>query len=248
MNRLTFLLVVLISFMAVQSYAQEVCNNGIDDDGDGFIDCYDGSCSTDPACDGFYLGNDAACQVPPPTFPQFTMALDFSSPNETTNHLSRIAIGDLDRDGVPEIITMNKYTDRIFILNGNNGSIKVQKTVSWDPAWEIAIANLDNDNCAEIFFLSTDNRIRAYDCGLNLIWTSTAMLGDPINYGLADFDGDGKVELYCKDQIFDAHTGTRIIKTKATKSDNSIDDDNWRNINGGPVAVDIVGDSKLELV
>jgi len=28
----------------------EICNNGIDDDGDGAIDCYDIKCAGDPSC------------------------------------------------------------------------------------------------------------------------------------------------------------------------------------------------------
>ena len=55
----------------------EVCNNGIDDDFDGFIDCYDGDCASNVACDGIFLGNDATCQTPPPSFPAFTMTKDF---------------------------------------------------------------------------------------------------------------------------------------------------------------------------
>src|SRR5688572_9062977 len=109
----TLLACLAITFFA-QAQLQEICNNGIDDDFDGFIDCYDGSCAQSPACDGIFLGNDATCQVPPAQFPLFTMTSDFSSPNETTNHLSRIAIGDLDRDGLPEIVTMNRYTNKLY--------------------------------------------------------------------------------------------------------------------------------------
>lgn len=238
MKRLFFLAVFLISISVSHSFAQEICNNGIDDDGDGFIDCYDNNCAVSTFCKDFYLGDDATCEATPPAFPQFTMELDFASPNETTNHLARMAIGDLDRDGVPEIITMNRYTDRVFILNGSDGSIKVQKSVTWDPQWEVAIANLDNDNCAEIFFFGAEGGntyIYSMDCNLNQNWRARVP-GDPINYGLADFDGDGLIELYAKDAIFDAHTGTRIIQSA-----------NWSTLNGGPVAVDMMGDADLEL-
>src|SRR5690606_38955633 len=71
------------------------------------------------------------------------------------------------------------------------------------------------------------------------LWRTSQMPGDPINYGVADFDGDGKVELYAKDIIFDAHTGTRIVNTTAS---------DWSRINGGPVAVDMQGGENLELV
>jgi len=243
MNRLFFLLMTLVTSSA---FAQEICNNGIDDDGDGFIDCYDGNCVNDSACAGFFLVNDGSCKVVPPTFPDFTITSDFSSPNETTNHLSRMAVGDLDRDGMPEIITMNRYTKKIFILNGNDGSIKFQKTIAngTSPNWEIAIANVNNDNCAEIYFLGTDSRIYAYDCQLNFLWRTGTMPSnsDPVNFGLADFDGDGLTELYCKDEIYDAHSGRRLIKSITPNND-------WdTKINGGPVAADMEGNSNLELV
>lgn len=246
LRNLLFILAIIISSPLM---AQEICNNGIDDDGDGFIDCYDNECANNVVCDGLFIGNDADCVIPAPPAPAFTMTLDFATPNETANHLSRIAIGDLDRDGTPEIISMNRYTKRIFILNGNDGSIKHQALLANDatPNWEIAIANVDNDNCGEIFFLGTDSRIYAYDCQLNFLWRTIRMPGDhdPINFGLADFDGDGLVELYCKDQIFDAHSGRRLVATTASSS-NSFRA--WQRMNGGPVAVDILGDSRLELV
>lgn len=229
-----------LSITAVASYGQEICNDGIDNDLDGFIDCFDNQCSANSVCDGTFTGNDANCQAEPVEFPKFTMTLDFSSPNETTNHLARMAIGDLDRDGIPEIITMNKYTDKLFILDGRNGSIKRTLNAPFDPNWEIAIANIDNDNCAEIFTFgvqSGDTYLYSYNCDFTVQNWRAKVSGDPINFGLADFNEDGKVELYAKDEIFDAHTGKRLVKSK-----------NWNDMNGGPVAVDILGDSKLELV
>jgi len=246
-----FIMTITFLLITISSVAQlkEICNNGIDDDFDGFIDCYDGDCSKDSACDGIFLGNDAKCSVPPPQFPQFTMTLDFASPNETTNHLSRMVIGDLDRDGMPEFVTMNRYTKKVFILNGNDGSIKFEKTVDFEPYWEVAIGNINNDNCAEIFFIgyldlpASNNDgvyLFSYDCQLNFLWrTALKLPDDPINFGLADFDSDGLIEIYAKDEIYDAHTGTRIIKTSAPS---------YTRINGGPVAADIEGDSRLELI
>lgn len=266
MKRMIVLLSVSLSITLLftttsttRAQGTEICNNGIDDDGDNRIDCYDTQCINDAACEGFYLGNDALCTVKPSAFPQFTMTLDFASENETTNHIGRMVIGDLDADGTPEIITMNRYSRRLIILNGNDGSTKLSVASedgdgdSFEPLWEVAIGNIDNDNCAEIFFQGRNYGdelwLYAFDCNLNLIWDERIRVAggggdavDAIMFGLADFDADGKTELYLKDMILDAHTGTIIVNT-ATTSDNQ-----WNNVNGGPVAVDITGNANLELV
>ncbi len=243
MKRVFQLLLIGFALIPSSIFAQEICDNYLDDDADGFIDCFDPDCSNSAVCNDFYLGNDVDCQPLTPPSNLFTMTRDFASPNETTNHLSRMAIGDLNLDGVPEIVTMNRYTKRIFILNGSDGTIQSQATVTWEPQWEIAIANINGDGCGEIFFYGTegsDKYLYAYDCSLNFIWRSaTKLRGDPINYGVADFDSDTKVEIYVKDEIFDAHTGTRIVKSTAAS---------WTTINGGPVAVDMDDDNKLDLV
>lgn len=241
MKRTPFLLplLCLISLFAV-AQGVEICNDGIDNDGDGFIDCYDGSCANIGDCDGTFLGNDAKCEAKPAAFPKFTMTLDFASPDETTNHLARMAIGDLDRDGIPEIVTMNRYTKKVFVLSGRDGSIKHTLNAPFTPQWEVAIGNLDDDSCAEIFLFGSESGtiyLYGYNCDLTTQLWKTRISGDPINFGLADFNGDGKVELYAKDEIYDAKTGTRLVKSN-----------NWSNMNGGPVAVDIEGDANLELV
>jgi hypothetical protein len=46
-----------LTLTGFQEKVLEICNNGIDDDGDGFIDCADRKCVTDPQCSQF------ACRV-----------------------------------------------------------------------------------------------------------------------------------------------------------------------------------------
>lgn len=232
-------LVLMCASLLAQAQT-EVCNDGIDNDGDGFIDCYDGNCANSANCDGTFLGNDVLCQAKPIAFPKFTMQIDFTSPDETTNNLARMAIGDLDRDGIPEIVTMNRYNKRLYVLDGRNGSVKHQLNAPFTPQWEIAIANIDNDACGEIFTFGTesgDTYLYSYNCNLTTQNWKRRISGDPINFGIADFNGDGNAEVYAKDEIYDAKTGTRLVKSN-----------NWNDLNGGPVAVDIEGDSNLELV
>jgi len=39
-----------LSLTGIGDTTLEICNNGIDDDGDGAIDCYDRKCAGDPSC------------------------------------------------------------------------------------------------------------------------------------------------------------------------------------------------------
>ena len=84
---------------AITSYAQgpEICANSIDDDGDGFIDCFDGECANQVVCNGGYIGNDLNCEAKPSEFPKFSISLESASENGTANHLGRIVVGDIDR-------------------------------------------------------------------------------------------------------------------------------------------------------
>lgn len=249
MRRLCLIGTFAVVLTWVPLYGQEICNNGIDDDGDNFVDCFDSGCATNSLCDGFFIGNDALCQTPPSSFPDFQMEEEWESPNETTNHLNRVSIGDLDLDGIPEVVSTNVVTRRIYILNGQTGKIKKSIAVNYAIDREVIVGNIDNDNCADIFTYGkgSDNkwRIYRYDCNLTQVWRSpdnSTLLDDPLYFSLANFDGDNFVELYYKDEVVDAHTGIRLIQTGQTGTTKHF------KFLAAPVAVDIMGDEKLELV
>lgn len=228
---------------SLSASAQEICANGMDDDGDGFIDCFDGDCSKETVCTGGYIGNDLNCEAKPSEFPKFSLALESASENGTAVHLGRIAVGDVDRDGIPEMITANQWSKRIFILNGENTSgvntIQKQLSVDYNPSYtDILIGNIDNDNCAEIYVVSTGWKVYAYDCNLTLLAGFPIQLpDDPGMMGLADFNGDGKVELYARNAIYNAHNGAVIVAPGS----------GWDKVNGGPVAVDILNDATKDV-
>ncbi|MCA9673080.1 MAG: hypothetical protein KC503_46125 [Myxococcales bacterium] len=56
---------VSLSLSATPDAAQEICNNGIDDDGDGKIDCQDSNCSSKPLCQGLTCTPDQKLGVLP---------------------------------------------------------------------------------------------------------------------------------------------------------------------------------------
>jgi hypothetical protein len=83
MKRFLYFLLLCASFCVSvsSSYGQlkEICANSIDDDGDGFIDCFDGECAKETVCNGGYIGNDLKCEAKPSEFPKFSLALESAS-------------------------------------------------------------------------------------------------------------------------------------------------------------------------
>lgn len=252
---------------ANRANGQEICNNGYDDDGDGFIDCYDRDCSYNIACQGSFL-TEVACGIKPDTFPPIEAKLKYrSGPGGLTNHVNRIVAGDIDGDGNTELLTT--YTNYASPSGATINKINVFSAPSATPGTlnlstsidvqtgspnigigyeDIAIADIDRDGCAEIFVITKNMsnestfRIAAYDCDHTPVWTSPTLPFQPGLIGLADFDHDGMIELYTRTQIYDAHTGTLLGQYV-------LDGSNWGKNSNAPVAVDILPASpNLELV
>src|SRR5688500_9140166 len=125
------MLLAALLVSSISAYAQEsICGNGLDDDGDGFVDCFDGDCRTNPTCKDFYIGQDKLCQVTPTTPATFKMKLESSSPNRTYFTSGRMAVGDLDSDGIPEVISLHPDDKKLYILKGQDLSVKYTGTIS----------------------------------------------------------------------------------------------------------------------
>ena len=56
---------VSLTVTGVNTVAGEICNNGIDDDGDGATDCYDLKCAGDPTCEKLWCNPDEALGILP---------------------------------------------------------------------------------------------------------------------------------------------------------------------------------------
>jgi gliding motility-associated-like protein len=73
-NSLVLLLIVL--FFSFHYSAQEICNNGLDDDNDGLVDLND---NLDCTCDGFNSANPGNNFIPNPSFEEFScLPTDFT--------------------------------------------------------------------------------------------------------------------------------------------------------------------------
>ena len=158
-----FLLLPFLMFLGVApavllGQTVEICNNGIDDDGDGFVDCYDPDCSGDTLCEGFFFGDpEPGCQDEPDPDGDFSLEAEWTG-TVTIRPYNTVSVGDLDNDGIPEIVTWSSgAVNRVYVLNGLDGSLKYQVTNT--PAINylnsnIAIADVDLDGNGDLFLVS----------------------------------------------------------------------------------------------
>ncbi|PIB35615.1 hypothetical protein BFP72_09520 [Reichenbachiella sp. 5M10] len=231
------ILILPLLLASLFASAQEICDDGIDNDGDGFIDCYDGECSGDDQCRDFYFGNSVKCKDAATQNPAFNIKLQWASDNETAFNSVTPAIGDIDGDGTPEVVSTNRENNTLTVLDGATGfAEKGPFNVGFDIAKTVAIANLNDDDCAEIFVRGfRNNNIKMYDCDLNQIWAKKTSTGGKVGIiSLADFNGDGVVELLHGNEIRNAHTGEVIV---AGLGDFETD------VTHGTLAIDILPDA-----
>src|SRR5690349_2373946 len=86
----------LFSGFALVAFAQVTrCSDGVDNDGDGFIDCFDGDCAGNAVCKDNYIGSNSDCQIPQPPGSDFSMVLDNQTQEHVTSTHGRFVIGDM---------------------------------------------------------------------------------------------------------------------------------------------------------
>lgn len=214
----------------------EICNNGIDDDGDGLIDCFDPECCGQNGCDlAFYNECPDDCEFT--NIENVVQAQLKWQSNVNISDSATPVTADIDGDGIPEVIVLDEYftTNSIIILNGLTGEEELQIPLpGLDTHSSLAVADVDKDGTGEIFYYAGSTITRFEHDG-----TSTAtqtLLGSANGWdetvGVADFDGDGSVEVYVNNTIFNAADLSILATIPITTSDALLS-----------VAVDVLDDS-----
>jgi uncharacterized repeat protein (TIGR01451 family)/gliding motility-associated-like protein len=201
--------------------AQEVCDDGIDNDGDGLIDCYDPDCYASEKC-GFYDAD--YCRTILPDSKEFGMQLsnEFLAGNYQVKGAGPSydyqpygyaipKVADMDNDGNMEIVVVSAYggDDGIFIFDPINDELKYFiPLVLANNHSGVTLADVDSDPYVEIFIATGkegtgDNKIYRYDFdGTN--WNEYTNGSWPIanahtrrgfSPDIADFNEDGTPEL-----------------------------------------------------
>ena len=238
-----FLLIIFfLVFANSASFAQEAgnCGDGVDNDGDGLIDCYDSDCSGSVDCDGFYFGGTASgCQSTPAPGTPFTLTKiwDTDASMYPMDSRQTALVGDIDGDGDTEVVGIDDNAGKIYAFSGVDGSLVMEITT---PRQDVqtnatAFADVDNDGFSEFFIVIQNGgspRLERYDPDgaatlSTATWTSTSEVGhggsndDRYTPEIADFNEDGVPEIYLGDQIFNSVTGARIISGSGSRGEHT---------------------------
>ena len=200
--------------------AQETnCGDGIDNDGDGLIDCYDGDCRGVAGCEDFFFNPpEPDCGYTPPELDEVELNLLYQT-DETRypiDQRSGVVVGDLDGDGIAELVSRDNNPSRIQIFDGATGEIKQSiVTPRTHPFGQMAIADVDEDGLGDIFHLEYTGVLARYEFGNpDAVWRTPNYIGDDVVVStpqIADINQDGVPEVYVGDRIFDAITGERYV-------------------------------------
>jgi len=191
------------------------------------------------------------CQFVPPTIDEFKIAKIFETDfiNYPIDQRSGVFVGDMDGDGIPELVAKDPSPGRIQIFNGVDGSIKQSIVIPTNsPFSQPTIADVDRDGNGDIFVMVNSNQLRRYEYGNPaVVWQTANQIGDNSTHSsaqVADFDQDFIPEVYVGNRIFNSITGTRLAI--GTGSTGKAFDDPARNHDKYSIAFDVFapGDPK----
>ena len=199
-------LFLLSTTVAMAQNGEVLCNDGVDNDGDGLVDCADGNCTfaaniergcrcydgidndgdgridqADSNCAPYFgltfIGEGSDCSIVPPgaNTPFDMIGPPAVSGQNTADTQSKIAVGDIDNDGIPDALITSKWNGEIRVVattdnqpdGSDAGDIKADYNLSGKKN------DFKNRGCADVDRLLFEHEVMT-----------------------ADIDGDGKAEIF----------------------------------------------------
>src|SRR5687768_5858133 len=151
-----YILMLFFSFFVTAAMAQSevACNDGVDNDGDGLIDCADSHCTfvatvergcrcydgvdndgdgridqADSNCAPYFgltfVGEGSNCSIVPPgaNTPFDMVGPPTVSGHNTADTQSKVLVGDIDNDGIPDAIITSKWNNEVRVVATTNDQI-----------------------------------------------------------------------------------------------------------------------------
>jgi hypothetical protein len=159
------------------------CFDGVDNDGDGKIDKADSNCATYYGLT--FVGEGSDCSITPPgaNTPFDLVNAPITSAQNTADTQSKVSVGDVDGDGIPDAVITSKWNSEIRVVATAAG--QPDGTKAGDVKSDF---NLSGKEANDLF----DNTPASGICHVDN--------GDQLKYEhenlIADIDGDGKGEMY----------------------------------------------------
>ena len=214
--------------------------------------------------------DSTGCVIPFETI-NFNIRRKWNSANNTASSYTGALVGDLDGDGIPEIVTYDAAT-RLYILDGSTGVTKTSISIpssmgtnGWCPVITGALVNSDPiaNGMGELILATNDNRLTSYEADttggvftMQQKWQTTFISpagGSADNRPqpiVADFNGDGVPEVVVYHRIYNAGTGAYLGQTEAvaTAYTGRVINRGDNNMTNFMTAVDFDGDGLPEIV
>jgi hypothetical protein len=216
----------------------EECN-GVDDDGDGLIDegypdvdgdgdadCIDEDCGIEMAdpLDEFDDSCDGDMTVGDPPEDPWSWLIEWQWLGGGV--LSTPSVGDLDADGVPEVVVVSTYDgNSLVVFDGASGAIEYS-IPGFDSQSGTALGDVDGDGYGNIIATTgscyTAHDVYALDHTGATLWVGATTVPSacetyPV---ITDLEGDGSVEVIVNEYVYDGATGAVEAVLTGAASDN----------------------------
>jgi hypothetical protein len=166
-----------------------------------------------------------------------------------------IAVGDLNRDGRPDVaVAINGHVTLDVLLGNGDGTL--QSAVHYGPGvgYSVAIGDLNADGAPDLVAATFDNNVSVFlnagdgtfkPAATYSSYTTSSVATETDSAAIADFNGDGKPDLAV------ANWGTSNVSVLLGNGDGTFRPQVAYATNGGPesvTAADMNDDGKLDIV